>query len=86
MTIPLKNLKFSSEGLNKSVLEENRDRPLEKYRKVLNENVKVTWNNRVFLTNNHSVASYEQVKKSLSYFYSKRIVESDEIRTQKLDL
>ena len=62
-------LKFSSKGLLKRVLEESGDGPLEKYRRVLNEKVNVTSNNRGFRTNNHSVATYEQVKKGLSYFY-----------------
>ena len=53
---------------------------------VLNEKVNVTSNNRGFRTNNHSVATYEQVKKRLSYFHPKRIVESDGIHTQPLNL
>ena len=79
-------LKFSSKGLNKRVLEQNGDGPLEKYRRVLNEKVNVTSNNRGFRTNNHSVPTYEQVKKGLSYFYPKRIVETDGIHTQPLNL
>ena len=59
-------LKFSSKGLNKRILEQSDDGPLEKYRRVLNEKVNVTSNNRGFRTNNHSVATYEQVKKGLS--------------------
>ena len=59
-------LKFSSKGLNKRVLEQSGDGPLEKYRRVLNEKVNVTSNNRAFRTNNHSVATYKQVKKGLS--------------------
>ena len=39
-------LKFSSRDLNKRVLEQNGDGLLEKYRKVLNEKVNVTSNNR----------------------------------------
>ena len=78
--------KFSSKGLNKSVLEQTGDGPLEKCRRVLNEKVNVTWNKRGFRTKNHSVATYEPVKKGLSYFYSKRIVESDGIHTQPLNL
>ena len=58
--------KFGSKGLNKRVLEQSGDGPLEKYRRVLNEKVNVTSNNRGFRTNNHSVATYEQVKKGLS--------------------
>ena len=75
-------LKFSSNGLNKRVLEESSDGPLEKYRRVLNEKVNVTSNNRGFRTNNHSVATCEQVKKGLSYFFPKRVVETDGIHTQ----
>ena len=41
-------LKFSSKGLNKRVLEQSGDRLLEKYRRVLNEKVNVTSNNRGF--------------------------------------
>ena len=78
--------KFSSKGLNKRVLEESSDGPLEKYRRVLNELVNVTSNNRGFRTNNHSVATYEQVKKGLSYFHPKRNVETDGNHTQPLNL
>ena len=53
---------ISSKGLNKRVLEENGGGSLEKYRRVLNEKVNVTSNNRGFRTNNHP----EQIKKSLS--------------------
>ena len=84
MTSPL--IKFSSKGLSKRALEQSGDGPLEKYRRVLNEKVNVTSNNRGFRTNNHSVATYEQVKKGLSYFYPKRIVETDGIHTLPLNL
>ena len=79
-------LELSSKGLNKRVLEQSGDGPLEKYRRVLNEKVNVTSNNRGFRTNNRSVATYEQVKKGLVYFNSKRIVETDGIYTQSLNL
>ena len=62
--------------------EKSGEGPLEKYRRVLNETVNVTSNNRGFRTNNHSVATYEQVKKGLSYFYPKQLVEKDGIHTQ----
>ena len=81
-----KKLKFSSNCPNKRVLEQSGDGPLEKCRRVLNEKVNVTSNNRGFRKNNHSVATYEQVKKGLSKFYPKRIVESDGIHTQPLNL
>ena len=81
-----KKLKLSSKGLSKRVLEQSGDGPLENYRRVLNEKVNVTSNNRAFRTNNHSVATYEQVKKVLLYFYPKRIVETDGIQTQPLNL
>ena len=68
---------FSGKGLNKHVLEKSVEGPLGKYRRDLNEKVNVTSNNRGFRTNNHSVATYEQVKKGLCYFYPKRIVEME---------
>ena len=80
-----KKLKFSSKGLNKRILEHSGDGPLEKYRRALNEKVNVTSNKRGFRTNNHSVVTYEQVKKGLSYFYPNQIVESDGIHTQPLN-
>ena len=81
-----KKLKFSSKGLNKPVLEQSVDEPLEKYRRVSNEKVNVTSNNRGFRTNNHSVATYEQVKEGLSSFYPKRIVETHGTHTQPRNL
>ena len=51
-------LKLSFKGLNKRVLEQSGDGPLEKYRRVLSEKVNVTSNNRGFRTNNHSVATW----------------------------
>ena len=69
--VTCKKFKFSSQGLNKRVLEQSGDVPLEKYRRVLNEKVNVTSNNRGFWPNNHSVATYEQVQRGLSYFLPK---------------
>ena len=77
-------LKFSSKGLNKRVLEQSGDGLLEKYRRVLNEKVNVTSNNIGFRTNNYSVATYERIKKSLSYCYPKPLVENDGIQTHRL--
>ena len=74
--------KFSSEGLNKRVLEQSSDGSLKKYRRVLKEKVNLTSNNRGFRKNSHSVATYEQAKKGLSYIYSKRIVQTERIHTQ----
>ena len=79
-------LKYSSRGVNKRVLEQSGDGPLENYRRVLNEKVIVTSNNRGFRTNNHSVVTCEQVKKCLSYFCPERIVDTDGIQTQPLNL
>ena len=64
--------KFSIKGLNTRTLEECRDGgSMPKYRKVLEETVNVTSTNRGFRTIQHSAATYEQIKKSLSYFYPK---------------
>ena len=69
MTSPLINLKLAVKGLNKRVLEQSSDGPLEEYRRVLNEKVNVISNNRGFRTHKYSVAIYEQIKEGLSYFY-----------------
>ena len=74
----------SSKGLIKRNLEECGDGPLSKYRKVLQEAVNVTPTNRGFGTIQHRVATYEQTKKRLSYFYPKRMVEEDGIHRKPL--
>ena len=78
--------KFSSKGLNKRVLEDSGDGPLAKYRRVLDEAINFTSTNRGFRTINHMVATYEQTKKGLSYFYPKRQVQDDGIHTKPLNL
>ena len=79
--------KFSSKGLNKRTLKEYGDGgPRPKNRKVLEEAVIVTSAKRGFRTFQHSVATYEQTKKGLSYFYPKRIVEEDGIHKKPLPL
>ena len=82
MTSPLVNLNLAVKVSTNAYLKQSGDGPVEKYWRVLNQTVNVTSNKRGFRTNNHSVATYEQVKKGLSYFYPKRIVESDGIHTQ----
>ena len=61
------------------MLEQSGDGPVDKYRRVLDEKGKVTSTDRAFRTHNHTIATYEQVNKKLSYFYPTRIVESDGI-------
>ena len=58
--------------------------PMPKYRKVSEEAVNVTSTNRGFGTIQHSVATYEQTKKRLSYFYPKGLVEEDGKHTKTL--
>ena len=58
---------------------------MSKYCKVLDECVNVTSTNRGFRTVQHSVATYEQIKKRLSYFCAERIVEHDGIHTKPLN-
>ena len=57
---------------------------MDKYRRIMNVNV--ASNNKGFWRNNHSVATYEQIKKSLSYFYPKQIVEADGTHNQPPNL
>ena len=59
---------------------------MEKYRCVLDEILNVTSTNRGFRTGHHSVATYEQTEKGLSYFYPKRIVDVDGLHTRPLNL
>ena len=59
---------------------------MSKYRKVLEEAVNVTSTKRRFRTIRHSVATYEQTKIGLSYFYPKRMVEEDGVHTKPLHL
>ena len=76
--------KFSSKGLNKRVLEDSGDRSMSKYRSVLDEATNLTSTNRRFRTINHMVATYEQTKIGLSYFYPKRHVQDNGIHTKPL--
>ena len=78
--------KFSSKGLNKPVLEDSGKGPTAKYRRVLDEAVNLTTTNRGFRTINHMVATFEQTKKGLSFFYLKRLVQDDGIHTKPLKL
>ena len=80
-TSSLKTLNLATK-VSTHVLERSGDGPLEKYRRVLNEKVSVTSNNRIVRTNNQYVATYEQVGKSLSYLCPKQGVETDGILTQ----
>ena len=59
---------------------------MSKYRKVIEKVVNVTSTIRGFRTIQHSNATYEQIKKGLSYFYPKLIVEEDGIHTKPLHL
>ena len=59
---------------------------MSRYRKVLEEAVNVTSTNRGFRAIQHSVATYEETKKGLSYFFPKRKVEEDGIHTKPLNL
>ena len=73
--------------INKRTLEDCGDGgPMSKCRKVLEESVNVTSTNRGFRAIQHSIATYEQTKKRLTYFYPKRIVEEDGIHTKPLHL
>ena len=77
-------MKFSSKGLTKRALELSGEGLLEKYRKVIDEAVKIESTNRGFLTKDHTVVTYEQSKLGLSYFYPRRIVEDDGIHAHPL--
>ena len=77
---------FSSKGLIKKTLEDCGDGPMAKYRKVLDEFNYVTSTNRGFRVSYHSVATYEETKKGLVYFYPNKHVDTDGIHTRPLNL
>ena len=59
---------------------------MSKYRRVFDEAINPKSTNRGFRTINHMVATYEQTKKGLSYFYPKGQVQDDGIHTKPLIL
>ena len=59
---------------------------MSKYRRVLDEAINLRSTNRRFRIINHMVATYEQTKKGLSYFYPKRQVQDDGNHTKPLNL
>ena len=63
----------SCKGLNKRRFQDSGDGPMAKYWKSLGETENVTSSNRGFRTKIHCVATYEQTKKSPSYFRSKMV-------------
>ena len=80
------NLKFSNDGLNRRILEQSGDALLEKYRKVLDERVNKTSTNTCFRTKDHAVATYEQTKGGLLYFFPEVFVENNGTHTYPLNL
>ena len=64
---------FSGKSLNRRTLEDCDDGPMAKYRKVLDEFVNVISTNRGFRTVQHSVATYEQTKKTCLTFIQREL-------------
>ena len=52
----------------------------------MEDNIFLTSTNNGFWTNNHCIATYDQTKKRLSYFYPKRNELSNGIHTVPLNL
>ena len=86
IVVMINRLTSTSSVARGSIKEKGGDGPMSKYRKVLQEAANVTSTKRRFRTTQHSVATYEQKKKGLSYFYPKRIVEEVGIHTKLLHL
>ena len=61
-------------------------RPRCKYRKALDEVLKVTSTNRVFRTKEQALATLEQIKTGLSYFHPELNVQQDRIHTHPLNI
>ena len=77
-------LKFSSKGLNERVLEQSGDGPLEKYRKVLNEKVNVTSNNRGFRTKITLLPPMNKLRKVSPFFIQKELSKLMEFTLNRL--
>ena len=73
------NLRIKS--LNKRVLEQNDDEPVEKFRCLSYEKVICTSTNKLLAHINHVVYFFEKIKKGLSRFYPKNIGATDGIHT-----
>ena len=81
----VQNVKLSCKGLNKCSLID--DNPLQKYKSVLFVKENIVTINRGFRTvDSEKVCKYEMRKRGLSYFYPKRMVQSDGIHTKPLNL
>ena len=78
--------KFSSKGLKKRTLKDCRDGPFKELQSAGGLSVNVTSTIRELQTIQQNVATHEQPKKGLSYFYPKTTVEEDEIHTKPLHL
>ena len=84
MLLPQTN-EFCTKDLKRRVFEQSVDGPLGKCHRILDETINITSTDRGFRTNNHAVATYDQIKKGL-LFCPKIFKESDENRTQTLSL
>ena len=78
-------LKFNSKVLNRLVLEQSGNGPLENYHKVLDDAVIIRSTNRVFRPKDHTVVTYEQTKQAMSYFSPKRMIEDNGGHTHPLN-
>ena len=80
------NSNLEAKNLIKRSLEDSGDRPMSKYRRVLDEAINLTSTNRGFRTINHMLAAYEQTKKGFICFYPKRQVQDDGIHAKPINL
>ena len=79
-------LKISSKGLNKQIVEQSSDCPLEKYCKVLDDAENITSTYQDFRTKDHTVTKYERTKGRLLYFHPNKKVKDDQIHKHPLNL
>ena len=77
---------FISKGLNKRVLDDSGYGVMAIHRRVLDEAINLASTNRGLRTINLMVATYEQTKERLGYFYPKRQVQDNGNLTKPLKL
>lgn len=81
-SLEIKKSKFSCKGLNKN----NFRHPLSLYKRILFENSRAGETNRGVRARNNTIFTYTQQRQSLTSFYPKRKVLSDEVTTTYLEI
>ena len=86
LRLQFQQIQIQQQNFKERTLEDYGDGPMATYRKFLDGFINVASTNRGSRAVHHSVATYEQTKKGLSYFHPKKNVDADAIYTRPLNL